>query len=302
MEEQEVFVLDELIMEVLKNNINPEVLHTILSVIQTLDNIDKLETFNFDIDLEEIEDDLMEIIEENDELPTVDIANHVVIKLKKEIIDTLEDIGIEVEDDITFKQLDLILTALYSIFCLDKGFVGEVLITLESNAGKKERMFELITRFADIRLTELIEIVKSVDEDLIYTLIDKFRNDILFTNKELNIDVRSKLTRLINTDPLFINTKSFTFVMEHGFSDIEYIYEIKDLKDVLSTGYEIYLLYFMLTDNVNILERYKEELHIENLETIGDATEKHEQLHFVIKELDDKVHNREVKHDAHRIL
>lgn len=292
MEQQEpLVVLDTMVIEFINKYMPPIKIEYINNTLVALAQLQEVPGYEIDFDIPGLDDELIDLITSNDELPPVELLDKVMVKFMSFFTDCLELIGIEVIPDIALDQVESILTAYYDILVIDNAVAGDILEVLEADTTKKEILFELLTRYTDLNIVMLNEVVVRVDRSCLDDIKDIFTIYILQQNKVVHPVILKKIQNLMQTDNGFIQSKYLASVIEYGEENINELYDaIEKLDGNLSqVGYEVYA-YLYLKDKVDhVIDSYKELIKIENIEWIGTDTTKNEMILFAIQELDKKV-------------
>lgn len=288
---KDIVILDTIIVEFMNNHMPETKLELINNTLLALHNIQKTPGFEREFGIEDFDDVLVEVVTSNDELPATELVDIVSLKFLEYYRACLETIGLVVTEDIDLVTIEAIVTAFYDLLSIDKILTKEILEILDGDVSKKERVFELLTRYTDLTVITLTEVVVKIDDTLIEDLEDYFKIFNLMDNRELPAKILSRIQYLMLLDKGFVESEYLAEVVEAGSLKIKYLYKaLEEIKGKIDqAGYEIYSYLYLNGKADHILDSFLEEVKIENIEWIGANTQKLDLIKFSLQELDNKV-------------
>lgn len=288
--EKDEIVLDEIIIEFFNTYLPSAKLEVINNIIVTLHNLEMLESIDVSFDIPVLDDELVEIATKNDELPPQDLLDLLLVKLMGYFRGCLKEVGVIVTADISLPDVYIILDTIYRVLTMDKDATEEVLEIVNANEKKREILLEFINRYNDVNNIEIEDTILKVEAELLDTIREIFTMYQMSYTKEVNPNLLNKIKILITIDQTFLTSNYINHVIDTGEDNIEMLYKVtEEVTDVTLVAYEIYGYLYLKQDNKNIPEKYKDEIHIENIECIGNKTEQQNVLEFAIQTIDKKV-------------
>ena len=288
MEQESAYELDNLITEFLETQIPEEKLTTIYNIFNLLKEFNLLDGYLINIDIDTFNDKLVNLITGNDNLGT-ELLDLIMVRLTKFFVRSLKELGIIVVPDIEFYLVEGILSGYYTVLTIDQRAKSEVVEILNRDGGWKSKLIDLLTRYTDILTVDLVELVQDVDPVKLEYVLNKYERDIDIEVADLPEDMLVRIQKLYQSDIEFLRSNYIAYVMRTGRQSTKKLYKILDQATIPECAYEIYAYYMLSPDIKNIVQRYQEELRIENLASIGNDTAKQESLRFAVQAIDNKL-------------
>lgn len=297
--ENEKFKLDEILYNYLIEYMPEERRNQILEIIDVLDELNDLGTFNIAFDLEELEAECITIIEENSDQPYDIIIDMLTVKFKFTFIDYLSAIGFTMDDDITFTQIKEMFNTIEIILTLDAEAVDEA-YTIITNQEQEpvEMICNLLDNYSPLSYLDFFNIIENVDESLIDNLKDRFELIIFRNNPEIDENIKKIIEKIGKVDHNYYSTRIVNQAIQEGISydtiedNLKTLYSnLEILKNNTSmVPFEIVATFALSSDTRdNIFECFKEYVNLESISWIGEDNNKHMMINELVKELASKV-------------
>lgn len=206
--DNEVFKLDDIVEEFLENYISKDKVKLYYGVIRNIDMLNNLPNVYAEYDLNELDDKLIEIIQEQDTNENKATLIHETIKIVA--IEHISALGIELIEDrgsIYFYQLVNILYGIFNMLNTNVTGAEFILNTLrDENNEDDTNIAQLLEEYTSIPAMEYFELIQDIDETLITTLTNYFKDILENYDPALDEETNNGIKSLLEIDPNFNNT------------------------------------------------------------------------------------------------
>lgn len=297
--ENDKFELDEVLEGYLIEYMPEERRNQILEIINTLDELNDLGTFNISFDLEALEAECIDIIESNSDQPYDIIIDMLTVKFKYTFIDFLSAIGFTMDEDINFSQIKEMFNTIEIILTLDSEAVDEAYTILTNQEQEPvEVICNLLDNYSPFSYLDFFNIIENVDDSLIDNLKDRFELIIFRNNPEIDENIKKIIERITNVDHNYYSTRIVNQAIQEGLSydtienNLKTLYSNLEIlkNNVNMVPFEIVATFALSSDTRdNIFENFKEHVNLESITWIGEDNAKHMMINELVKDLASKV-------------
>lgn len=294
--ENDDFVLDEITLNYIMTYYPEQKAEYIIKIFNILNLINKIPDLDIIFDLESVDDYIVEIITSNDELPPDELMDKVNDYLRSSISEFISVLGITFDMDFSYLTTLQVLEGYYNILTIGEDGVDEAYELINTDAGPKELLLNLLTQYSSLRYIDLLDIITDVDINIINMLREKYKLMIFSKNPAIEEESINRLNALIRLDQRFLQTNFYNYFLTE--SSIIYPLDMnlnilyKNLEqhsgNISIVPYEIFITIFLSENNSNILQQYEENIHIENVNWIKEDTVKHMVILDGLKDLINK--------------
>lgn len=292
----EHFELDEITLNYLEQYMPKQKSNTIYAIFDTLLLINNIPNLDMIFDIEQVDDDIVEIITNNDELPPHEIIDKVNDYIKSAISSFLERLGITFDNDFTYRIALKLLEGYYTILTIGEDSSEEIIDLINSEAGPREILLNLLTTYTDLRYVDLLDLVDDVELEIIDILRERVKLLTFLNNPDIEEKAIIKLKKLIDKD----NTFLYTYFYNYFINTSPVIYPLDSNLKILYSNlekhngnlnlvpYELFITLYLSEEEENLFELYKENIFIENVEWIGEDNTKHIVIENELKDIINK--------------
>lgn len=281
----DVYSLDSVITDFLQDNLDPDVLNIIYSIIEVLYKLSEVQMPYAKYDVYELESKIINMLTSDETFDKNDLAISIALTVQTEAFDYLDNLGLTLDRELTYSQLLDILSGLYLVVNIDPSNTDSILRVLDS-ADTEEYQFLLSSILSDY--TEM-------DQQVLYEHIDLVEDDFLIelyaflSNKGKNFtnDISDQLVedieRIYHIEPLAGGTYFMMDIVNNGYEYVNLVDNLdklyfnisKHCKPVVNTtniAIEIIVTLFMSTDSRSNMESsYKELVQLDVVKELNEV-------------------------------
>lgn len=297
--ENEKFELDEILIGYLVEHMPEERRNNILEIIEVLDELNDLGTFEIAFDLEELETECLNIIDTNTDKDYDVVIDMLTVKFKDTFMGYLEAIGITTTEDVSFSNLKDLFNVIQTILTLDENSVDEAYNIITNQEQEYIEAFcNLLDNYSVLSYIDFFNIIEDVDENLIDNLKERFEYVMFRSNPDIDNNIKDIIEKIGKVDHNYFSTRIVNQAIQEGIvydvinNNIKTLYSNLEIlkNNVNMVPYEIVATFALSSDTKsNIFEHFKEEVNLEAITWIGEDNNKHMMISELVKELATKI-------------
>ena len=283
----DVYTLDDHIVSFLRDWADPNILNIIENIVGQMDGISNVGLDLPEFETRELEDELLNIIVRDDAFYFHGICVSIFDRVKSTTLKYFNNIGIELDEDITYYNLLNIIVSFKSA-CLATGEESDDIVRTISGMEIEENQYilaSILSDYCSISHFELYEMINEVSDTLLFKIRDKHLAKIEMETNELSDVTMSEVEILLNYDHRIGETGFMRNLLFKGYEysnlldnlDTMYYNILKHTKPVVNldmVALEIFVTLYMSKDTYNNMEEmYKEYIHLDTIDSIGSVTQ-----------------------------